>query len=170
MIRSIIIACCFLVMTNCQIDPRIGYSSTTLYPKQYQSVWVPIFGNNTMERNLEFMLTDAVIKEIQSRTPYRIVGEHIADTQLTGTITSVELQTISRSRITGLDNEVLLNVVIDFEWLDLAGGERIVGKRHFSSSKLFIPSRPSSEPIEIGQFAVVQQLASDIVDLMQASW
>jgi hypothetical protein len=123
-----------------------------------------------MVRDMEFMLTDAIIKEIESRTPYRILAEQYADTLITGTIQSVGLQTISQSRTTGLDNEVMITVVIDFEWLNLRSGGRLVGRQNFSSSALFIPSQPSSEPIEMGQFAVVQQLSSDIVDQMQSSW
>ena len=156
--------------TSCEIDPTVGYSSSSLYPKQYQSIAIPIFQNSTMTRDVEFMLTDAIIKEIQVRSPYRVVDKHVAETLLTGTITSMNLRTLSRSRTTGLDNEVLFNVVIDFEWYDQVNGNRIVGRKNFASSAVFIPSRPSSEPLEIGQFAVVQQLASDIVDQMQASW
>jgi len=156
--------------TSCEIDPTVGYSSSSLYPKQYQSIAIPIFQNSTMTRDVEFMLTDAIIKEIQVRSPYRVVDKHVAETLLTGTITSMKLSTLSRSRTTGLDNEVLFKVVIDFEWYDQVNGNRIVGRKNFASSAVFIPSRPSSEPLEIGQFAVVQQLASDIVDQMQASW
>ena len=123
-----------------------------------------------MTRNIEFMLTDAVIKEIQSRTQYRILSEQYADTLLTGTIKNVDMQMISQSRKTGLDNEMLVKIVLDFEWLNLTQGGRIVGRNNFASSAVFIPSRPSSEPFEMGEFAVVQQLATDIVDQMQASW
>ena len=156
--------------TSCETDPTVGYSSSSLYPKQYQSIAIPIFQNSTMTRDVEFMLTDAIIKEIQVRSPYRVVDKHVAETILTGTITSLKLSTLSRSRTTGLDNEVLFKVVIDFEWYDQVNGNRIVGRKNFASSAVFIPSRPSSEPLEIGQFAVVQQLASDIIDQMQASW
>jgi hypothetical protein len=171
MIR-ITLACliCLLTLTNCASDPTIGYSSNSLYANQYKSVAVPIFHNSTTNRNIEFMLTDAVIKEIQARTQYRILSEQFADTLLTGTITNVELDMLSQSRTTKLDNEMLLEVTMDFEWLDLQRGERIVGRDRFTASSLFIPSQPSSEPIEMGQFAVVQQLASDIVDQMQSSW
>ena len=156
--------------TSCETDPTVGYSSSSLYPKQYQSIAIPIFQNSTMTRDVEFMLTDAIIKEIQVRSPYRVVDKHVAETILTGTITSMKLSTLSRSQTTGLDNEVLFKVVIDFEWYDQVNGNRIVGRKNFASSAVFIPSRPSSEPLEIGQFAVVQQLASDIIDQLQASW
>jgi hypothetical protein len=155
---------------QCATDPTVGYTSSSLYPTNFRSVAVPIFENSTMTRNIEFMLTDAVIKEIQSRTQYRILGEQYADTLLTGTIKSVDLQMLSQSRNTGLANEMLVKVIIDFEWLNLIQGGRITGRQNFATSAVFIPSRPSSEPFEVGEFAVVQQLASDIVDQMQASW
>ncbi len=159
-----------LYFAGCASDPTVGYSSSSLYESQFKSVAVPIFENDTMVREMEFMLTDAVIKEIEARTPYKILGEQYADTLVTGTIRSVDLKTISQSRTTGLDNEVMITVVIDFEWLNLRSGGRIVGRKNFSSSALFIPSRPSSEPFEMGQFAVIQQISQDIVDQMQSSW
>ena len=168
--KSLFMLLGLFALSNCVSDPTIGYSSKSLYPTEYHSVSVPIFENTTMTRNMEFMLTDAVIKQIQSRTPYRVVNESYADTLLTGTITKVDLQTINQSRTTGLANEVLLKVTINFEWLSLNTGTRIVGKKNFTSEALFVPSRPSSEPIEMGQFAVVQQLATDIVDQMQSAW
>ena len=168
--KSLFILLGLFALSNCASDPTIGYSSKSLYPTEYHSVSVPIFENTTMTRNMEFMLTDAVIKQIQSRTPYRVVNESYADTLLTGTITKVDLQTINQSGTTGLANEVLLKVTINFEWLSLNTGTRIVGKKNFTGEALFVPSRPSSEPIEMGQFAVVQQLATDIVDQMQSAW
>ncbi len=159
-----------MLCMQCASDPTVGYTASSLYPTNFRSVAVPIFENSTMTRNVEFMLTDAVIKEIQSRTQYRVLGEQYADTLLTGTIKSVDLQMLSQSRNTGLANEMLVKVVIDFEWLNLMQGGRITGRQNFATSAVFIPSRPSSEPFEVGEFAVVQQLASDIVDQMQASW
>tara|TARA_B100000959_G_C14933863_1_gene604835 strand:+ start:1168 stop:1680 length:513 start_codon:yes stop_codon:yes gene_type:complete len=160
----------FLFCASCASNPTVGYSSASLYAKEYHSVAVPIFQNETMTRNMEFMLTDAVIKEIQSRTPYAVLGEKYADTILTGTITNIELDFMTQSKQTGLDNEMLVEATIDFKWTNLRNDATIAGRNNFTSSALFIPSQPSSEPMEIGQFAVVQQLASDIVDQMQASW
>ena len=79
-----------------------------------------------MQRTIGFMLTDAVIKEIQTRTPYRVIGEQFADTLLTGTVTNVDLDMISGSRTTKLSNEMLIEVTINFEWINLQSGGRIV--------------------------------------------
>ena len=158
MIPKLLTCIGILAFCGCANNPSTGYSSRSLYSTQYQSVAVPIFENNTMSRSMEFMLTDAVIIQIQSRTPYRIVDEAHADTLLTGTIRNIQLRTINQSRTTGLDNEMLVEVTVDFEWLNLSSGGRIVAKQNFTSDAVFIPSRPSSEPLEMGQFAVVQQL------------
>ena len=170
MTRHVLIALFSLLICGCASDPTVGYSTSSLYAPQFTSVAVPIFDNDTTSRNIGFMLTDAVVKEIESRTPYSIMSEQFADSLLTGTIQKVELRTISQSPTTGLDNEMMLTITIDFEWLNLHSGERITGRKNFSSSALFVASRPSSEPIEMGQFAAVQQLASDIIDQMQSSW
>ena len=119
---------------------------------------------------MEFMLADALVKQIQSRTPYRVLDDTRADTLLRGTITNIKLQTITQSKTTGLDNEVMINVTVNFEWLNLSTGKRILGRDNFTTSALFVPSRPSSEPLEMGQFAAIQQLSTDIVDQLQAAW
>ena len=98
-----------LILSGCASDPTVGYSSQSLYAPQFRTVAVPMFENNTTARQMEMMLTDALVKKIQSRTPYRVVDEMNADTLLTGTITDVELQPLNRSSVTGFDNEVLLN-------------------------------------------------------------
>jgi len=170
MIRTYLLIAFVLFLAGCSSNPTTGYSTASLYDQQFNSVCVPIFENETMSRNMEFMLTDAVVKQIQARTPYRVLGDTHADTMLTGTITDIKLRAISRSRTTGLDNEMLITATINFEWLNLRTGKRILGRESFSSTALFIPSQPSSEPIEMGQFALVQQLSSDIVDQLQAAW
>ena len=159
-----------VLVLNCANKPEFGYSSQSLYPLEFKSISVQIFENKTMNLHIEMLLADALVKEIQYRTPYRIMNDSAADTLLKGSITDITLDAINQSNNTGLDNEVLIKVTVDFEWLNLASNQHIVGKKNFMSDAIFIPSRPSSEPIEMGQFAVVQQLARDIVDQMQASW
>ena len=50
----------------------MGYSSSSLYATQFKSVSIPIFGNESMEREIEFMLTDAVIKEAEATTQNQV--------------------------------------------------------------------------------------------------
>ena len=64
-----------------------GYTTRPLYDLGIRTVRVPIFKNFTFRRGLEFQLTEAVIREIESKTPYKVVQEaDCADTELIGTI------------------------------------------------------------------------------------
>ena len=118
----------------------------------------------------QFELTDALIKEIESRTPYKVVPESRADTILLGQVVSVDLDELSRSGETGLSEEVIVSVTIDFQWKDLRNGRVLVERASFSGTGLFVASRPSAEPIELGRFAAVQQLAKDVVSELRADW
>lgn len=49
-----------------------GYSGKSLYPTSIRTVAVPIFANRTFRRQWEFRLTEAIDKNIESRTPFRL--------------------------------------------------------------------------------------------------
>lgn len=159
---------CFL--GGCANDPTAGYVAGGIYPDDVTTVAVPIFENDTYQRNVEFELTDAVIKEIEARTPYKVVDRAHADTILIGRVRKVELDQLSKSRRTGLSEEEILRVTIDFQWQNQQTGRTLVERRDFTGQALFVPSQPSGEPIELGTFATVQNLARDIVNEMQAPW
>ena len=158
------------LMAGCSADPRTGYSTESIYPTKYQTVAIPVIKNETYARDVGFMLTQALITEIESRTPYKVTSETYADSLLTGRITAVRLTALSQNSTTGLDEEVIVGVTVDFEWMDLETDATIVQRSNFEGAGLFVPTPPSGEYLEIGEVAVVQQLASDMVDEMQAAW
>jgi hypothetical protein len=171
--RAKIVACCVLATAfigGCASDPTQGYSTSSIYPSGVSTVAVPIFTSESYTRNVEFELTDALIKEIEARTPYNVVPADRADTVLLGQIKAIELDQLSKSRLTGLSEEVIVSVTIDFQWKDQRSGKPMVERRGFAGHALFVPSAPSSEAIELGQFSVVQQLARDIVAELQSEW
>ncbi len=157
-------------VSGCASDPAVGYSSKSVYPTNVRTVAVPIFASKSYTRDVEFELTDALIKEIESRTPYKVTSEDHADTVILGRIVAIELTRLSKSPFTGLAEEVVVGVTIDFTWKDLRNNRVLVERRAFASHGLFVPSRPSGEPIEIGQFGAVQQLAQDIVGELRSDW
>ncbi len=155
---------------GCSNDPTQGYSSKTTFREDISSVAVPIFTNDAYTRDVEFELTDALVKEIEARTPYKVTSQAKADTVLIGHIRSIHLDQLSKSRTTKLAEEVIVKVTIDFEWKDLRSGQTLVSRKDYSGFGLFVPSKPSSEPIELGQFAAVEQLARDVVGEMRSNW
>jgi hypothetical protein len=65
---------------------------------------------------------------------------------------------------------MLFRTEIDFEWIDLATGDPLVSRRNFTASAIFTPSRPAMETIDLARFGVVQQLATDLVDVIRDDW
>lgn len=159
-----------LPLSGCAADPKQGYSSASAFPQGVSTVAVQIFENRTFDRDLEFELADALIKEIEARTPYKVTSPERANTILTGRIRNVERDELSKSRLTGLSEEVIVSMTIDFQWRDLRTDESLLRRESFAGHGLFVPSRPTGEPIELAEFAVVQRLARDIVSEMRAPW
>jgi hypothetical protein len=81
---------CLLVLfllAGCATDYTIfGYHVGSQARKDIKTVRVPIFRNMTFYRDLEFELTQAVIKRIQDTTPYKVITDGPADALLAGTI------------------------------------------------------------------------------------
>ena len=161
---------CAMTLCGCSSDPTKGWSNQSIFTSQVKTVAVPIAENKTQYRQMGFLLTDAVIKEIESRTPWKVTYTSRADTVLNLKINDVQLQTISLSDLTGLNEEVVVSLNIDFNWDDLETNQTIFARQNFSAGGLFVASNPSGETIQVGEFQVIQQMAVDIVDEMAASW
>ncbi len=155
---------------GCSTDPARGYAFASRHPGDISTVAVEIFENETFDRDIEFELADALVKEIEARTPYKVTSPSRADTILTGRIRDVERRQLSKSPLTGLSEEVAVSVTIDLRWRDLRTGKALLDLESFVSHGLFVPSRPTAEPVELGRFAAVEKLARDVVDRMEADW
>ena len=75
-----------VVLAGCTSDGHFrfaGYTTEPLYDQTIHTVYVPIAQNITLRRGLEFALTRAVIREINSKSTFRTVACAVgADTQL----------------------------------------------------------------------------------------
>jgi len=155
---------CTSVLTGC------GYASKDLFPDKYQTVATPIFENRTFYRGVEFELAEALTKQVQVRTSYKVVSPAVAQTILEGTITSIEQSQLSRRRPGGVPQEIELTVTVDFTWKDLGSGDVIRGRRGFVAVGRYVPTSGVGEPFEVAQHQAVQRLARDIVSTMQSDW
>src|SRR6266446_6128424 len=66
-----------LLLPSCGWDGQftvLGYTTRPNYDCTIHSVRVPIFKNVTFRRGLEFDLTRAVIREIEAKTPFKVVA------------------------------------------------------------------------------------------------
>jgi RNase H-fold protein (predicted Holliday junction resolvase) len=158
------------LLFGCEGKAADLYRTSGVYPEGVQSVGVAIFRNATFERGIERRLTDAVIKEIRVRTPYRLVAVPTADTVVRGVITDVERVKLSTDRATGLTQELGLRITVNFEWVDERSGEVLAARRSFSAGDVIVPASPVGEPIESGIDQAVQELAQGVVDAMRSDW
>jgi hypothetical protein len=147
-----------------------GYTTQELYPTQYTSVAVPIADNRTFYRGVEFDLTEAIIKEIEQRTPYKVVAPAMADTLLQITVTGIEQRQLNRTRDAGLPQELEADLRADLIWKDQSTGEVLVDRRGMSAVGRYIPTQPIGEPFETAQHAAVQRMAEQFVSEMRSDW
>jgi RNase H-fold protein (predicted Holliday junction resolvase) len=155
------------LLAGCASSP---YTTHGVYRQDVGSVGVAMFRNATFERGIERSLTDAVIKEIRARTPYRLASVTAADTVVRGVIADVERMKLSTDRTTGLTRELGLRITINFEWVDERSGEVLAARRSFSAGDVIVPVSAVGEPIESGINQAVQELAQGIVDAMRSDW
>ncbi len=146
-----------------------GYSSQGLYDPNVRTVGVPIFQNRTFYREVEFQLTEALSKQLEQVTPYKVVSGG-ADTQITGTILNVEQRLLSRRIETGVPQEIQVVIVASYEWKDLRTGKILRKRSEVAASGEYVPTSPVGEPIEVARHAAVSELAEQIVLSMQADW
>lgn len=157
-------------MLCCSALSGCGYSTQELFPVEYTTVAVPIFENRTFYRGVELDLSEALGKEIERRTPYKITAPSVANTMLEGRITSLTQRGLSRTSTGGLPQEQEYTLTVDFTWKDLRNGEVIVSRRGFSAVGRYIPTQPVGEDALVGQHAAVQRMAEDLVSAMREGW
>ena len=97
---------------------QIGNQS--LYPPEIHTVYVPMFQSNSFRRNLGERLTEAVVKEIETKTPYKVVSDPNADSVLTGRIVD-ETKHVLVPDLTGDARESQVDMQVQVSWVDRKG-------------------------------------------------
>ncbi len=149
-------------------QPTGGYEWKSLYREDYDTIAVPIFTSTAFDRGVEFRLTRAVIKELESRTPYKVVPRDRAQTVLEGAVTAVSASTISESQATALPQAQLLTIRVDFTWKDLRTGRILAQRRNYDVVATFYPTL--GEGRYVGQQSAIEKMAIAVVQELEADW
>jgi hypothetical protein len=185
-----------LTLPSCASDGQIclfGYSSRPNYDPGIRTVYVPIFQNITYRRGLEFDLTRAVIREIESKTPWIVVSDRAeADTELCGKIVGRSKRVVNFNQL-GEVRDAETTLAVELVWRDLRPGShgeilsRPPLQRPSDPMPLPLPGPPPEQaPIlvqsiatfipEVGQSLTtaeqrnVNRLAEQIVSMMEKPW
>jgi len=118
-----------LLLPSCEGDGHftfLGYSTHPNYDPNIHSVRVPIFRNRTYwtvtpTPGMEMDLTQAVVREIEQRTPFK-VKQHDADTELLGTIILFTKVPLSITQF-NYPREVETTLTVELLWRDVRTGD-----------------------------------------------
>lgn len=161
-----------LALGGC-VGYRIGTDS--LYPVSIRTVYVPVFESDSFRRNLGERLTEAVIKEIELKTPYKVTGDSNADSILSGRITHDNKRIMVLNKYHDpRESEVSLQVEV--RWLDRQNNlireassiplpDDVATIRE---TALLVPEAGHS--VATAQQQAIHRLAEQIVSMMEAPW
>ncbi len=142
----LLLAASALFLPSCEWDGNftvLGYTTKPQYPTNIHTVYVPIFKNLTLWRGLEFDLTRAVVREIEAKTPYKVVSNpDCADTELKGTIVSLNKNVINRNQLNEI-REAETTLAVEITWKDLRTGEILSRPRPPGLANPSIPGGPA---------------------------
>ncbi len=145
-----------------------GYSTARPFRADIQTVHVEMFHSREFRRELEFRLTEAIVKRIETDTPYRIATRQTADAVLTGEILAVDNRNFGDDFESDLPREIGSTVVLRFRIQDLRTGEILVDRPRFVFQTSYIP--PVGETFTQGMTRALEGLAEQITETMESRW
>jgi len=167
-----------------------GYTTAPQYSREIRTLRVPIFKNKSWWRDLEFPLTEEIIKQIELKSGWKVVSHGNADAELTGTITQVRKRVIYDNPLNEIrEGEWTLQVDVCFADLRSAAlvGEPpdnlsgdvpppVIDPRHPTTRRCVPVVRTRSFTPELGQstattqHAVIHDLAVQIASMLEKPW
>ncbi|HWC89709.1 MAG TPA: LptE family protein [Pirellulales bacterium] len=149
--------------------------NATLYPPDIRTVYVPMFDSTSFRPWLGERLTEAVCKEIELKTPFKVVHDANADSVLTGRIVNDAKGALTMAQ-TGEARYLQYSMRVEVSWLDRKGG--LVQQTNgvpipstlatIDQQSQFAPE--TGQSVSTAQMQDIQRLAEQIVSLMEAPW
>jgi len=155
------------------------FGNNTLYATNVRTIYVPMFQcdsyRTTPAIDVGERLTEAVCKEIEKRTPFKVVGsEAAADSVLTGRVVSDTKRMVVESP-TDQSRQVEMNYQVLVTWADRGGTVIASGDVPLPAATVDVGQAASLVP-EFGrsvastQQEAIVKLAQQIVGLMEEPW
>jgi hypothetical protein len=154
---------------------RYQVGNASLYPPDIHTVYVPIFESNSYRRSLGERLTEAVVKEIELKTPFKVVSTPDADSILTGKILS-DTKRVLIETATDEPRELQAGMQIQVSWVDRKGGvvrspQAVPVPQSIATVNQTANMIPEiGQSISTAQQQAIQRLAEQIVGLMESPW
>lgn len=169
--------CLGLLVGAAAITGCAGYQigNQSLYPSDVHTVYVPMFESNSFRRNLGERLTEAVMKEIELKTPLKVVSTPNADSILSGRLTRDTKYVVVQDPH-GDPRESEINFYVEVQWIDrhnntiLRSGSVPLGAEMAAVTGMSDIVPEVGQSMATAQQQAIQRLAQQIVALMEARW
>lgn len=180
MARTAVIAQRALVLAALLVAGCASYrfGNNTLYAPNVRTVYVPIIQSESYRTtpgiDLGERLTEALCKEIEKRTPFKVVGDPNADSVLTARIVADTKRMVVESP-TDQSRQVEMNLQVLVTWADRGGAVLASGQVPLPAASVDVGQAAMLVP-EFGRSVVSTQqegivkLAQQIVGLMEEPW
>jgi len=154
------------------------FGNNTLYAPNVRTVYVPIIQSDSFRTtpNIDIgeRLTEAVCKEIEKRTPFKVVGDPAADSVLTARIVADTKRMVVESP-TDQSRMVEMNFQVLVTWADRGGAVLASGGVPLPAASVDVGQAAMLVP-EFGrsvastQQEMITKMAQQIVGLMEEPW
>jgi len=151
------------------------FGAASLYPADIQTVYVPMFQSDSYRPALAERLTEAVCKEIENRTNYKVVSNPNADSVLSGRILNETKRIIIESP-TDEPRESQMEFFVEVTWLNrqqamLAQSQKVPLPGtvvNLNQTGNVVPEVGQS--IATGQQDAINRIAFQIVSMMETTF
>ncbi len=161
-----------LLLTGC-IGYQVGTGS--LYAPDVATVYVPMIDSDSYRRDLGERLTEAVVKEIELKTPYKVVNTPNADSILSARLLTDTRKTLVENAFDDprvSETEIRAEVTwLNRRRLPIAPTQMIAMPPELvamSETSNIIPE--AGQSVATSQTQAIQRLAQQIVATMEAPW
>lgn len=146
-----------------------------LFPMDIRTVGVSIVGNDTWRRGYGERLTEVLVREIESRTPYKVVEASRADSVL-------EVRIVGENKSVTFQNdwadprELALGMSVEAKWIDRRTQEVRQSQEIDMQREALLISTTTPLITEVGQSnltqsqVLMQNLGRHIVGMMEQPW
>ncbi|MEN6429124.1 MAG: LPS assembly lipoprotein LptE [Phycisphaerales bacterium] len=146
-----------------------GYSNASLFPNEVESVYVEMFDNRSFRRGTEFTFSNALAKQIETQTPYKVVSSRDrADSVMGGQLVAINesILTLERDLGRALEKEVLLTAVVN--WKSLKSGKLMINSQTVTAAATY--SEFQGQDFTYASAVAANKLALKVVQLMENPW
>jgi hypothetical protein len=152
------------------------FGNESLYAPDVATVYVPMIESDSFRRDLGERLTEAVIKEVEAKTPYKVVGTPDADSILAARLVS------DRKRVT-VENQnddpraIEIAMAAEVSWMNRRAQPLCPPTTIPLPAELFIPMGQTAsllpeagQSVETQNQVAIERLAQQIVATMEEPW